>query len=338
MTNTEQISKLIFRYIRKELSKKETAELEAWRKLSPKNETMFQEAIDPVKIQEDLKALEDSRLSRLEKSQSTQTVTKPKSAVRRIGFRILKIAATILVIAVVYIGVIVFRFLSAHNHPARDTEDQLAAVMDFSDLLDNTDFNRGILSGFASLKIQGESEGWLLGNVLDTSNLGKNVYFRLFTSKEDRLFLNYSDSTQIWLNTNSTIKYPAWQKIDSIHIFLTGEVYVHIPMGNKHVYEIKISPPADSTTPSAFRQAVADKTSRSMYMFSTGGDFYLHAYFGGAATTATLVRGSLCIDSAAGKYITPVLLQPGQQAVLDSGSLKIIKPEVVKDLSAWKKD
>jgi hypothetical protein len=140
----------------------------------------------------------------------------------------------------------------------------------------------------------------------------------------------------IWLNSNSTIKYPAWQLADSLHIFLSGESYVHIPYGSKHIYEIKISPPVDSTTPSAFREAVADKISRSMFLFSSGGDFYLKAKFGKEPTIAALISGSLRIDSVAGKAVTPVNLEPGQQASLDSGTIQILKPEHVTELWSWK--
>jgi transmembrane sensor len=338
MNTTERTGRLIFLYIRNELSKKEQVELEAWRNHSPINEKTFQEATDPEKIRADLKALEDSRTSRLEKMPMASIATKPasRSVIRRIGIRILKVAAAVLLLFFTFAGVAIYRFVTAHKHPAMDSEDHLAAVVDFSDLLNNTTFSRGFLAGFAAVDIREGSNGWLTGNVPNTGRMAKNVYFRLFTSDGNRLLLNFSDSTHIWLNSNATIKYPSWQRTDSIRIFLSGEAYIHIPSGTKHIYQVKISPPVDSTTPSAFREAVADKTSRSMYLFSSGGDFYLKAYFGSDVTEATLISGSLRIDSAAGKSITPVTLEPGQQARLDSGALQILKPEHISDLWSWK--
>lgn len=338
MTNAQQIGKLIFRYMRNELSKKEKGELENWRKLSPINEKTFLEATDPEKIRADLQAIEDSRISRLEKTSMTSAASKPssRSVVRRIGIRIMKVAASVLLLFSTYMGVNIYRFVTTHNHPSRDSEDQLAALIDFSDLADQDAFSRGALIGFAGIQIEERPNGWLIGKVSDSTNRGKDVYYRLFTSKGNRLQLNYADSTQIWLNSNATIKYPAWQRGDSIHLFLSGEAYVHIPSGSKHMYEVKISPPVDSTSPSAFTEAVADKTSRSIYLFSNGGDFYLKAYFGSNATTATLISGSLRIDSVAGKSVAPLNLEPGQQAKLDSGALQILKPEHLTDLWSWK--
>ena len=343
MNNAERIGNLMFRYMRKELSRKEMAELDTWRKHSPKNESAFQDTLDPEKMWEDLKALDESRDKRqkimLEKALTSPLKRKssPRSRIRRIGFGILKIAATILVVFVTFIGVSIYRFKNAHSHPSPDSEDHLAAMIDFSDLIDNTSFNRGILAGFARIDVREEANGWFIARVPDTSRQAKNVYFRLFTTEGNRLLLNFSDSTQIWLNSNATIKYPAWQLSDSIRIYLSGEAYVHIPQGTKHVYEVKISPPVDSTEPSAFREAIADKTSRSIYLFSTGGDFYLKAYFNNTATMATLISGSLRIDSVAGKSVTPVNLEPGQQAKLDSGKLEILKPERINDLFLWKR-
>ncbi len=338
MTNAKRIGTLMFRYIRNELSKKEKAELDNWRSHSPINERIFQESIDPERIRTDLIALEASRIRRLEQSPNAYAVPKPASrfSIRRIGIRIIKVAASVLFLFSTYVGVTIYRFATAHSHPARDSEDQLAAVIDFSDLTERDDFNRGILAGYAQIKIQEEPNGWLTGIIPKTTEMEKHVYFRLFTSEGNHLLLNFPDSTRIWLNSKATIKYPSWQGGDSIRIFLSGEAYVHIPYGSKHIYEIKISPPVDSTKPSAFREAVLDKVSRSMYLFSGGGDFYLKAYFGNDATTATLISGSLRIDSAAGKFISPINLEPGQQVRLDSGNLKTLKPEHVGELYKWK--
>jgi transmembrane sensor len=332
MNNAERIGELIFRNMHRELSNEEIAELEAWRDRSPKNEEAYQDAINPAKIWADLKALEDSRISRLEKT----TMAQPRSVIRRIGIWIIKVAASVLLLVFTTTGITFYRFANAHKHPARDSEDQLAAVVDFSDLLESTSLSRGLLAGYAGLDIQDAENGWLRANVPDTTRLAHDVYYRLFTSDGNHLQLNFKDSMHIWLNSNATIKYPSWQRTDSIRIFLSGEAYVHFPSGTKHIYEIKISPPADSVTPSAFRQAVADKISHSMFLFSSGGDFYLKAYYGGTATTATLISGSLRIDSVAGKSVTPINLEPGQQAKLDSGSLQILKPEHITDLWSWK--
>jgi ferric-dicitrate binding protein FerR (iron transport regulator) len=338
MTNAEHIGKLIFLYIRKEISKKEMVELEAWRQGSPINEETFQAAIDPEKILADLKTLEESRIFRLEKAPNNHRASNAllKSLFRQVGIRVVQVAASILLLISTFMGVTIYRFVAAHKHPTRDSEDQLAAVINFSDLLNNTSLIRGFLAGFAELDIQDGTNGWLIGAVPDTTRQARNVYYRIFTSDGNRLHLNFSDSTHIWLNSNTTIKYPSWRLKDSIHIYLTGEAYVHIPSGTKHMYEIKISPPVDSTTPSSFIEAVQDKLSRSMYLFSSGGDFYLKAYFGNDATTATLISGSLLIDSVAGKSVSPINLEPGQQAKLDSGGLQILKPEHISDLWSWK--
>jgi hypothetical protein len=312
------------------------AELDAWRKRSPKNEETFQQAMDPEKMWADLKALEDSRISRLEKKPMRGPAKKPsRSIIRRIGIGILKIAAILLLVLFTYIGVAIYRFKTLHSS-APDSEDHLAAVIDFSDITGNDPFNRGFLAGYAGLDIHTGSKGWLIGDVPETTRHAKDVYYRHFTSDGNHLKLNFSDSTHIWLNSNATIKYPSWQRTDSLHIYLNGEAYIHIPSGTKHVYEIKISPPVDNKKPSAFLEAVADKVSRSMYMFSNGGDFYVRAYFGRDATIATLISGSLRIDSVAGKSVTPVTLEPGQQAKLDSGNFQILKPERASELWGWK--
>lgn len=325
---------LIFLYTRKELSGNESAELEAWRKLSKKNEEAFQRAIDPEAIRVDLKALEESRLRRLAKKPAQPPVSKRKSrsVIRRVVFGTLKVAA-ILVGLVIIISIVI---INHFNHPAKDPEDQLAALIDFSVVLGRSDVSRGFLAGYAGIDMREDPKEWLIGNVPRTNKNTKDVYFKLFTSEGNRLLLNFTDSTEIWFNSNATIKYPSEQFTDSIRIFLTGETYVRIPNKTKHVYVIKISPPVDNSQPSAFREAVADKTSRSIYVSSRGGEFYLKAYFGEPTTTVSLISGSLSIDSVAGKSVTPITLKPGEQAKLDSGKFQIKIPDDINEWKSWR--
>ena len=56
----QNMGKLIFNYITRQLTPTQEKTLTAWRKLSPVNEKTFQEAIDPKRIREDLKMLYES--------------------------------------------------------------------------------------------------------------------------------------------------------------------------------------------------------------------------------------------------------------------------------------
>ncbi len=49
------IGNLLIRRLRHELSPKEAKELLRWRKLSPENETLYQETLDPEKVREKMK-------------------------------------------------------------------------------------------------------------------------------------------------------------------------------------------------------------------------------------------------------------------------------------------
>jgi hypothetical protein len=57
----QNMGKLIFKYITRQLTPAQEKTLTAWRKLSPVNEKTFQEAIDPEKIRKNLKVLYESK-------------------------------------------------------------------------------------------------------------------------------------------------------------------------------------------------------------------------------------------------------------------------------------
>jgi hypothetical protein len=56
----QNMGKLIFNYITRQLTPAQEKRLTTWRKLSPVNEKTFQEAIDPERIRKELKFLYES--------------------------------------------------------------------------------------------------------------------------------------------------------------------------------------------------------------------------------------------------------------------------------------
>jgi hypothetical protein len=338
--NTNQairIGKLIFCYIRRELTRRERAELNAWRTLSPKNEQFFQDAIDPEKIRRNMKSIEENKPLLWEKLREeyprVRELKPPKQ--RSIAFRIMKYAAIFIFLLCTMVGIITYRFLTADSRSATPDADQLATIslplFEF-----NSHFMMGYLSGMANLSVKEGEHGWFIARVNDGNMWARKKYYRLFTAKDTRFLLNFHDGTSIALNGNATIKYPTWLLQDSIYIFINGEAYINIPATTKHHYFFKISPPINNIEPSAFRQAVADKNSRGIQLESEGGVFHLMAYASGPATTVTLVNGNLRIDSVAGKVVSPIILEPGQQAKLDSGSLNILQPANIDSMWKWK--
>jgi ferric-dicitrate binding protein FerR (iron transport regulator) len=333
----QRIGVLMACYVFGELSPAEEAELNAWRSLSPKNEQAFQDAIEPERLRADLKAMDEAKKSLFEKVKEeypgVRKIKPPKQ--RSIAFRVMKYAAIFILFVCTMIGVITYRFVTADSRSGTPDADQLATIglplFEF-----NSHFMMGYLSGMANLTVKVGENGWFDARVNDGNRWSKKKYYRLFTAKDTRFRLNFHDGTSITLNGNATIKYPTWLLQDSIHVYINGEAYINIPATTKHHYFFKISPPINNVEPSAFRRAVEDKNSRGIQLESEGGTFHLMAYANEPSTTVTLVNGSVRIDSVGGKVVSPIILQPGQQAKLDSGNLNILRPVISDSLWKWK--
>lgn len=69
LKNPQYIGKLIFRYIRNELTPAQEKILSEWRNLSTENEKFFQEETDPEHIRQRLKAHTEAKIRILKKLQ-----------------------------------------------------------------------------------------------------------------------------------------------------------------------------------------------------------------------------------------------------------------------------
>lgn len=123
------------------------------------------------------------------------------------------------------------------------------------------------------------------------------------------------DSTEVWLNSESTIRYPEMFGSDERHVAVTGEVYFHVKKDPSRPFYVETD-----------RQVVR------VY----GTTFNIRAYADEPATYTTLETGSISLSQSS----TPsgeLFLSQGHQAVLDHTSdhinMSVVDPDVV---TSWR--
>lgn len=121
------------------------------------------------------------------------------------------------------------------------------------------------------------------------------------------------DGSNVWLNANSTLKYPARFNDDERVVFLTGEAYfqisaVHVP----------------------FRVVSTAQTVEVL-----GTEFNISAYPDDAETKTTLVKGRVKVALPGNSDANATVLKPGQQSTLANGGLHVNEVDTDQYI-AWK--
>ena len=123
-----------------------------------------------------------------------------------------------------------------------------------------------------------------------------------------RINLELSDGTIVWLNSRSTIKYPASFKGDTRNVTLEGEAYFEVTKNKEKPF-------------------IVETSKGNIEVLGT--KFNVEAYSDNESFTTSLMEGSVKVHS--GNNL--LLLKPDQMAFLKNGQLKISK---IKDYNSYR--
>jgi ferric-dicitrate binding protein FerR (iron transport regulator) len=133
------------------------------------------------------------------------------------------------------------------------------------------------------------------------------------TSKGGQYQLVLADGTKVWLNAASSLTYPTTFDLHERKVILAGEAY----------FEVAKNPDAP------FKVVTTNQTVEVL-----GTHFNVNAYVDEAATTTTLLEGSIRLLTAASKKV----LRPGEQAQTNAnnGNISTTSAVDVSNAIAWK--
>lgn len=140
------------------------------------------------------------------------------------------------------------------------------------------------------------------------------VYHELSVPRGGEFFLELSDKTKIWINAETTIRYPIRFSREERKIFINGEAYLEVHK--------------DTTAPFTVVMTRNEVT-------VLGTSFNINSYSDTPGDQITLVSGKVCVRS--GKNGDQVTLKPGEQATIDRERGQIVKRDVDIDIyCGWK--
>lgn len=195
-----------------------------------------------------------------------------------------------------------------------------------------SDANDGKLVEAAGLTVTKTKDGQLIYDLHDAAKEGDEKeaaisYNTISTPRGGQYQLILPDGTRIWLNAASTLKFPtSFASLSSRDVELSGEAY----------FEVK----EDKTKP--FRVINTHIEGRNQLIEVLGTHFNVNAYSDERTTKTTLLEGKLRVTQGdlnvekSKLWTKGLILNPGQQSVLDKTQLTKTELTDVEESIAWK--
>jgi len=141
------------------------------------------------------------------------------------------------------------------------------------------------------------------------------VYNTVTTDKGRQWRLTLPDGSKVWLNAQSSIHYPLNFTDKERVVEIAGEVFFEVVHNSKKPFKVKVG-----------NKVIAD----------IGTSFNINAYADESDMKTTLIEGSLSISNTR-TNIPPTILEPGQQAVVNStGFIRVNQHQDLDEVMAWK--
>ena len=318
MINHQKIAKLLFRYIRHELSSGQEKELNEWRGLSAENESFFQQETSIEYIRARLLAHEESKVRILEKLQANVPPNWTEGAPRKPGIvvRMLKYAAFFVgALFIILVGIVGFELFL--NSPSPKNFAMMMTV-NGQRILSN-DFLMGWVAARNHIHVHRKGHGELLYTIPDNLKSATGQSDTLWTGYKWRFEIRLPEGSDIWMNLSSKISYPMkFNYGDSVSYYILGEAFFKIPGNTNKHYEIRTD---------------------SFLVQATGAELDVRSDTTSGGPGVLLVSGNATVSilHQTDNSTQPVHLNPGQLARFDQGKIIVEDHPDIKAITAWKR-
>tara|TARA_B100001063_G_scaffold180553_2_gene169693 strand:+ start:1543 stop:2703 length:1161 start_codon:yes stop_codon:yes gene_type:complete len=313
------MEKLLYKYLINKLTKEEYKNLQAWLKKDKENLRVFENIVGEWNLSKSY--VDNSKEKILAQILDQNNSIVKESSVQRIYFKgaIKKIAiAAAAVVALFILNLYDFGFNSNESSVAESFQTiesgKSKAILTLDDgkeidLLDEKNLN---LESEETKIIGG---GNSITYLQKTSDAKKPKYNTLKTPRGAEFFLTLSDSTKVWLNADSQLKYPVVFLGDKRIVELIGEAF------------FEVTPNRDKS----FQVISGDQTIEVL-----GTSFNVTSYEDDAEVVTTLIEGKVNVNPRFGDKKS-ILLSPNEQSKLnkETGEIKNIKVDP-NQFIAWK--
>lgn len=142
---------------------------------------------------------------------------------------------------------------------------------------------------------------------------GREVYNEIYVPRGGEYHLVLSDGSQVWINSETKVKYPVEFKGPERKIYISGEAYVKVVRNESQPFMVKTD---------------------DFVLQVLGTEFNIRTYRDEKASYATLVKGSISIKDESGSCFK---LKPSEQLSYDKQQrVSYVKPVQTDLFTSWK--
>ncbi|MGX5691046.1 FecR family protein [Arcticibacter tournemirensis] len=321
--NHYEIGALVLKYLKDELSTAEKAKLDEWLLESDHNRELFDKVTNPHFVDPELKSFSASNKELA--WQKIEEATKLKGAItpRRKDRKMLRYAA-IIAFALVSVTLTVYQFKQKGHHSEGSSQlvhNDIApggnkAVLTLADgtkiVLDEA--KNGRLAQQQNVVITKAKDGQLIYDLSQSGDRtsGEATYNTIATPRGGQYQLILPDGTNVWLNSTSSLKFPAVFKGNERRVELSGEAYFEVAKDKAKPFYV---------------------SAKDMEVKVLGTHFNIAAYSDEDNVRATLLEGSVKVN----RGTMESLILPGQEALATSGQKGFtVRQADTEKAVAWK--
>jgi ferric-dicitrate binding protein FerR (iron transport regulator) len=324
-----QYAALIVKHLRGELSAVERTKLNEWIKKSPENALLLEKLLDEgvVKTELDFLASIDTR----DAWQNILLRTNKVSFTHKVFTFVQKWKYAAIILAILSVGIILYR------SPLPDGKQTVAVIKRSkykNDIPPGTDKARltladgsvvvmdghtsGMIKGYAGLNITSD-HGLLSYKLLSKNTAVNSRYYNIINTPAGCKYkVTLPDGTMVWLNSESSLKFPVVFSGNERRVYLTGEAYFEVAKNKHKPFKV---------------------FSNHTVVRVLGTHFNVSAYHNEEAVKVTLLEGSVQISNGNQSK----MIVPGEQAsikrdaLVDMPQAKInVATTDVNESVAWK--
>lgn len=318
LENEFHIAELIIKHLQGNLPSEERAELDTWLQDSPLHRACLDNFSNVQELQEKLSSLRapDENagwIKTVNKLQLTLSSTRKVKKMRIISYKHLVAAMLLLTLSIgAWFYFIRTNTRSYYANDVAPGKNSATLTLASGRKIVLSDAIKGNLASEAGISICKTKEGQLVYSITNVAIKGdESTMNTLSTSMGEQYQVILPDSTKVWLNAASSIKYPAsFAGLCQRTIVLHGEAYFEVAKDKQHPFIVKTS-----------RQQVE----------VLGTHFNINSYEEENSTTTTLLEGSVKVDLPSSfrdaqrrsNLSDARTIKPGEQAVSNKGKLTV---------------
>ncbi|WP_207515235.1 FecR domain-containing protein [Longitalea luteola] len=335
MDHYDNISGLLIRYFRQELTATEAAELEAWLNDNEKNRQFFADLNEEPALMADIQRYGEEKQVDLpeawEKMKAMGWQRPVTTPARIVQMRWRYVAAAVAVLLIVFITIFYLQrghkpaaipvVVKAVQQDVKPTTRHAYLTLDNGQTISLDTLSVGLLATEGTTQVQRQANGALSYAAGKNGNAQKLLYNKVTVPKgSDVVYLQLADGSKVWLNAESSIRYPVAFIEGDRKVEITGEVY----------FEVKTAPSNSPGGGGQSRSFIVSKGNMNVVVLGTR--FNVNTYDNEENIKVTLLEGSVRVQQDK----TERTIKPGQQAVVSEKNINVVDDVDVQQVMAWK--